>query len=302
MLSGVPRPTVDRTPQTTPVRGLLGGSSPRPFALRRVLPAPDLAWCLEHHWFVSWDLPDGVEHQVDLLAHPSLNLSLTDGELAVWGVSTGVFRRVLRGRGQAYGAKFRPGGCHRFVGVEVTGLTDRVTRAGQFWPDAGSLERQLLQAPDESVPAETGSARTAQVETVQVEAVETFLRGLGVAPDPQVAEVDGWVQALLSDPGVRRVVDVGELAGVSARALQRIFRRWVGVPPRWVLQRGRLHEVAARIATDVLSPGTGRGWSSLAADLGYADQAHFIRSFRDVVGHPPGRYTEICRERAAALA
>ncbi len=39
---------------TTPVRGLPGASGPRPFALRRIRPAPDLAWCVEHHWFVPW--------------------------------------------------------------------------------------------------------------------------------------------------------------------------------------------------------------------------------------------------------
>jgi hypothetical protein len=50
-----------------------------------------------------------------------------------------------------------------------------------------------------------------------------------------------------------------------------VDRSYVGVTPRWVLQRGRLH---------------------LAADLGYADQAHFIRDFRRVLVETPARYAE----------
>jgi AraC-like DNA-binding protein len=32
-------------------------------------------------------------------------------------------------------------------------------------------------------------------------------------------------------------------------------------------------------------------WSSLAAELGYYDQAHLIRDFTAAVGEPPGRYS-----------
>jgi AraC-like DNA-binding protein len=31
-------------------------------------------------------------------------------------------------------------------------------------------------------------------------------------------------------------------------------------------------------------------WSSLALDLGYFDQAHFIRDFKALVGRTPGDY------------
>lgn len=30
--------------------------------------------------------------------------------------------------------------------------------------------------------------------------------------------------------------------------------------------------------------------ATLALDLGYADQAHFIRDFKQLVGHPPAGY------------
>jgi AraC-like DNA-binding protein len=257
-----------------PVRGILGPDRARRFRLQRIPPTPDLAWCIEHHWIVEWDLPAGVEHRVDLLAHPSQNLAFEYGQLLVYGVCTDVFTRVLRGTGRVYGCKFRPGGFRPFYGAEPGSLTDVVIPATDVWPDALQLHEQLQ-----------GAVEGDQL----VEAVEAFLRSRPVEVDPLVAEVGGFVQALLTDPDVRRVSEVCSGAGTSTRTLQRLFRNYVGVTPRWVLQRGRLFEAAAQIARDVITGGS-RGWASLAIDLGYADQAHFSRDFRDAVGQTPARY------------
>jgi AraC-like DNA-binding protein len=83
-------------------------------------------------------------------------------------------------------------------------------------------------------------------------------------------------------------VRVGELAarhGMSPRSLQRLFRRYVGVSPKWVLRRYRLHEAAERIAE-----GRDGDWARPALDLGYFDQAHFIRDFKALVGASPAQY------------
>jgi AraC-like DNA-binding protein len=80
------------------------------------------------------------------------------------------------------------------------------------------------------------------------------------------------------------VDDLAAAAGRSPRALQRLFREYVGVTPKWVLRRLRLQEAAERMAD-----GTG-DWAALALDLGYFDQAHFINDFRRVVGRSPAEY------------
>ena len=47
----------------------------------------------------------------------------------------------------------------------------------------------------------------------------------------------------------------------------------------------RLNEVKRQMAS-----GTAVDWAGLAAELGYADQAHFTRDFVAMVGEPPTRY------------
>jgi AraC-like DNA-binding protein len=48
-----------------------------------------------------------------------------------------------------------------------------------------------------------------------------------------------------------------------------------------------LHEVTERLAA-----GCTVDWARLAAELGYADQAHLSRDFTALVGEPPTRYAE----------
>ncbi|MGI8993155.1 MAG: helix-turn-helix domain-containing protein [Nocardioidaceae bacterium] len=150
--------------------------------------------------------------------------------------------------------------------------------AVDVWPQAVGLLEELSTA--------TGPADVPQL----VETGERFLRSLDVPRDPVVATVSELALRLLTDPTVRRVTDVCD-NGIEQRTLQRMFRSYVGVAPRWALQRGRLHLAAERV-TDHAETGAGPSWAELAIELGYADQAHFIRDFRRVIGLTATRYAE----------
>ncbi|GGU02878.1 helix-turn-helix domain-containing protein [Streptomyces coeruleorubidus] len=67
-------------------------------------------------------------------------------------------------------------------------------------------------------------------------------------------------------------------ADMSARQLQRMFAEYVGIGPKWVIRRARIQEAAARAAAEP------QDWSALAAELGYADRAHFTRDFTASIG------------------
>lgn len=73
--------------------------------------------------------------------------------------------------------------------------------------------------------------------------------------------------------------------GLSERALQRLVRYRLGLTPKWLIQRRRLHEAAERLRTN---PADTR--AQTAAVLGYADEAHFVRDFSRVTGTTPGRF------------
>jgi AraC-like DNA-binding protein len=70
-----------------------------------------------------------------------------------------------------------------------------------------------------------------------------------------------------------------------------MFRTYVGVTPKWVLQRYRLHEAAEQLA------GPNPPFAALAASLGYADQAHFGRDFKRTIGQTPRSFAAARRSR-----
>jgi AraC-like DNA-binding protein len=104
-------------------------------------------------------------------------------------------------------------------------------------------------------------------------------------PDPGVGQVVAAAPTKRTGTAEFGVADVAAAHGVSVRTLQRLFRAHVGVTPKWVLQRYRLHEAAERIAF-----GEATDLAALAQDLGYFDQAHFGNDFRRYVGVPPTAY------------
>jgi AraC-like DNA-binding protein len=265
-----------RQAPTTTTRGLLNRPDRRRFELRRFPPAADLAWCVERHWTVEWDLPAGELAESELLPHPCVNVVLDRGQLMICGVGREVFRYPLQGRGRVYGVKLRPAAFRPFLGYDVARLTDRTVPATELWPEADPLAGRLR-----------GTAEPGEL----VEATEDFLRGLRVEPDPVVGLLARAVFSLLTDPAVRQVGQVCALVGIHQRSLQRLFRGYVGVTPSWVLKRGRLHAAAERVAEQA-AVGVPVVWAELAAELGYTDQAHFIHDFRRAVGESPARYAQ----------
>jgi AraC-like DNA-binding protein len=252
------------------------------FSLDRFPPAPDVAGFVERHWLVSWELPPGREGSVTLLPHPCVNVVLDRGRLTVSGVGHERFTYVYRGEGRVFGVKFRPGAFLPFLGGPLAGITGEVLPAEQLWgPAATALADRMTVARgvDELVAL-----------------AEAFLRERRPAPDPQVELVGRIVAALLHDRTISRVDDVTERFNIAPRTLQRLFQRYVGVSPKWVLRRYRLHEAAAALEREQNRP-----WAEVAAELGYFDQSHFIRDFTAAVGMTPVAYAQACRRREAPI-
>ncbi|MCO1579776.1 AraC family transcriptional regulator [Crossiella sp. SN42] len=253
------------------------------FTLERVPVSPDLSPLVERHWLVSWALPPGRRASVTLLPHPCVNLVFDRGQLAVSGVGSARFTYTYEGAGRVFGVKFRPGGFLPFLGAPVAELTDAVRPLSALWgADAAAMAAELGAAPELDA---------------LVAVAERYLRAHWPGPDPETARVGRIVRALLHDREITRVADVCERFGITPRSLQRLFHRHVGVSPKWVLRRYRLHEAAARLAE-----GTSGTWTEVAVELGYFDQSHFIRDFTQAIGLTPVAYAAACQARQAPVS
>jgi AraC-like DNA-binding protein len=212
------------------------------------------------YWAVDWDYDEPYRQKI--VPYPNVHLSFGEGRADVNGVVSGYQIKVLEGAGHVFGVAFRPGCFRPWLGAPVSTITDRVVPAAEvFGPD---------------VPDEPDAAT-----------VDRFLLDHLPDPDPRAFAAADAVAAIADHPDVTRVETLAERLTMSVRGVQRLFAEYVGIGPKWVIRRYRLHEVTERMAA-----GGEIDWAVLAADLGYADQGHFIRDFKSMFGEPPTWYAQ----------
>ncbi|WP_454642361.1 helix-turn-helix domain-containing protein [Bradyrhizobium liaoningense] len=170
------------------------------------------------------------------------------------------------GRAECVQVDFTPLGAYRFFGGAVPDLTARMIGLDDILGrDGENLRARVAEA--------VGWQR-------RFEIVEEFvLRRAVHEPSPAVAFA---LETLWERAGAIRIADIASDIGWSRKHLTRRFHNEIGVPPKTLAQMLRFHRACALARTD----GAG-GWAAIAADAGYADQAHLARDFRIFSGETP---------------
>jgi AraC-like DNA-binding protein len=257
--------------------GVMGRGVLRPdlaagrFGLVRWAPSAPLAPFVEYYWIVRWDLRGQPSYEQTILPHPNVHLVFETSGAGIYGVDRSLFTRRLFGQGKALGVRFRAGCFRPFWGAPISQLSDRVVPATRLFGPLAEKTRQAIMC------AETDADMTSDAESL-------LFSGLP-EQDPAAEQVARLVALITSDPALQRVDQLAGVSGLSVRALQRMFADYVGASPKWVMRRARLLEAASRADAGELVD-----WAALAADLGYADQAHLTRDFTATIGVPPSRY------------
>lgn len=253
--------------------------------LKRHPAGPAVARWVENHWALRWDLPEGRSFASQVVPHPTCSLTfewtthprpaVPSGEaLVVTGVATRRFDVDVRGSGRVVGVRFRPGGLAALTG-----------RAAGDWTDATVAARSVLPV---AVCARLAAPHLAEDPVAWADAAEHELAALDDGRgDRRYDEVLAIVADMLDDRSLIAVSQVAERHAVSVRTLQRLFTRYIGTGPKWVLARYRMHDALTEI--DEGYHGT---LADLAVRYGWYDQAHFARDFTALVGVAPGAYRD----------
>jgi AraC-like DNA-binding protein len=243
------------------------------FQLARYEPCAELAPYVEHYWTVKWDLRGQEPYRSETLPHPSIHLAIEPGAAHIVGIVTRKFSRLLQGQGWVFGIKFKPGAFYPFTQTPVALYTDTTIDLSDAFGEEGiRFEAQL---------------RAANSDEEKVAIAESFLRQLAPTTEKNVALVSHIVETISAEPTITKVDHLVSRFQINKRGLQRLFRQYIGVSPKWVIQRYRLHE-----ATEQVAAGEIVDWSKLAVELGYFDQAHFIKDFKAMVGVTPAEYAK----------
>ncbi len=259
------------------MRGVVGrAASASVFDLHRWAPSDSAARFVEHFWSVQWDLREQGPFDSTVITFPSMHISHEWGgdgprhgfplpSSLVHGVVERVFNTTISERGAVVGARFLPGGFAARFDRDAAAMTGRVQ----------PVDDELFGAPVQ-LDDDVDSAAAQRDELIAASAAE---------PDSTYVAQTPLIDRMRDDDRLHRVEQVMQLSRWSARTTQRVFRRYVGVPVKWVLCRFRLQQAALEIESD---PSV--DFADLAVRLGWYDQAHFINDFRAMLGCTPGEY------------
>ncbi|MDF2938717.1 MAG: helix-turn-helix protein [Paenibacillaceae bacterium] len=243
------------------------------FRLIRIPPSQELAPFVKHYWTVKWDLADDEDYTQLVVPNPCVNLVVEPGKTSCFAPGAGTFSYLMQGSGCVFGVKFHPGGFYPFVKEPISGLRGQPIPVMKILGISGEeLEKTILSRKDEHVMAE-------KMERL-------LLRCLPEA-DRQGQVLREAVEGIARDRELIKVDMLCARMGLHKRTVQRLFDQYVGVSPKWVIRLFRIQDAAER-----MDNGRHDELVKLAMDLGYHDQAHFIKDFKNVTGQTPEEYIQ----------
>jgi AraC-like DNA-binding protein len=161
-----------------------------------------------------------------------------------------------------------PLGAYRLLGLPIEAISGQIVDLADVFGASGRrLGERLREAP-------AWHQRFALLD-------EALLRRLerGPRPSPEVARA--W-QRLVTTAGAAPIGRIAAEVGWSHKQLITRFRQQIGLAPKTAARLVRFEGVLRR-----LDAPRSLDWGQVAADAGYADQAHLIREFRQFTGTTP---------------
>jgi AraC-like DNA-binding protein len=201
-------------------------------------------------------LPDGC---VDLIWR--------DGRVLVAGPDTSAWISELPAASTIVGIRLRPGVAGSVLGIPAAEVRDQHPPAAEVFGERWLAARRRL---DGEATADQAQRELVRLLLLRLEERE--------APDPLVLAAT----RRLGFPG-SRVRELADALGISDRQLRRRFHASVGYGPK-TLDRVLRFQRFAGLARSGRPDGD---LARVAADLGYADQAHMTRDCVELAGIPP---------------
>jgi len=252
----------------------------RSHTMARYQPDPELRDLVRGFWVPTWTVPPGEAAPQRVLQHPVCLVVVAHDYARFYGVVPGLSTTTLTGRGWAVGVMLAPAAGFLLTRTPVTAFTDRWVDLVEVLGTAAAPLVGQVRAAMAADPEDPAGQRVA------TEAIAEVLRSY-LPVDAEGKLVNRLVRYVEDTSEVTRVSQVCAELDLTERSLQRLVSRRLGLTPKWLIQRRRLHEAAEQLR------GRSVALADLAATLGYADQAHFSRDFSRVTGMTPSQFSAL---------
>lgn len=166
---------------------------------------------------------------------------------------------------------FTPLGAYRFFGLPMREIAARMVHLDDLPDDGIALLRRRLEDLDDW---------PARLDLAEAFVTERLKRGRAVT-----AGVASAYRELAFCHGNIRIGTIAIRLDWSRKHLAQRFREEIGVSPKQLARIMRFNRLLGLAAHSSMPD-----WADLAAECGYADQAHMTREFTDFAGTTPTRW------------
>jgi AraC-like DNA-binding protein len=229
--------------------------------------------------------PDGCVELIFNFGSPYRLLTTTPPTMLPAAVIVGFQNKtmpiLLHGTLKVVAARLFAWGALALLQDNMNTLTDKVTALGTDWD---SLMRDLK------------SLVTQGEYEKATKTLEEFLIRQALLRTYDAKLIQAAAKLLYHTKGECRIAELAEYCQVSARHLERGFRRVIGTSPKGFARTLRFVEAQRRLMFDPDADLT-----RLTYDCGYFDQAHFIKDFKVFAGKTPSEYAQQMREMQEML-
>lgn len=241
--------------------------------MERYEPTTALEPFVAHYFIARYTLPDNTSFvATNILSQPVVHIMFTHETSFIEGPLPGKRQLSLKGAGVFAGIRFKPGGFYPFGPNKIDILAQKIVLTQEVFSEVDkTFSKDLLKQNDAGI----------------LELLELLLKNKHPRSSPKIEQVDAIVSAIESDLSLSTTFDIAKRFHISERALQNLFRTYLGVGVKWVIMRIRLLKAVGRGHKAQKT-----NWTTVAADLGYSTQSHFVNDFKKVVGLSPSKYLQ----------
>ncbi len=245
------------------------------YQLRRYFPESAFSDLIEQFWFVNWDLPDNTCHCQKNLPDANFHLIFDHNELKLLGPVSKTYHYEMSAKGQVLGVKFKLGTIHQRLNLCASDCIDK-----EF-----NLQKTLMLDTNKA----SCLLSNASTDSEYVEILQQLVSPLVTKPSKQLLFVWEAIEIIKTQTDIYKVEQLSERLNVSIRTIQRAFQLYVGLSPKWLIRKYRLHQLLKELDINPDSI------SHLIDTLGYTDQAHLINDFKNMLGLTPKKYRQIIK-------
>ncbi len=246
---------------------------------REAAPAPEISHLIMSFWEFTVEgessertvheiFPDGC---ISLIYHRNENFSLNT--LFVSAVAFETTKAPVFDGDIFWGMRFLPSACARILGRNPLEFELEILNGSENLKhlSAGVLEKlSRCESFDEAI-----EVFTAQIKKLNLKTEDT---------DEKIAEA---LKLIEENPGEIKISEIARAVDLSARQLERRFKKSSGLSPKQYVRTRRIRATAVSLVEKA-----GDNWANRAAEMGFTDQSHLTKEFSSITGRSPNSFAE----------